>query len=109
MASNSTIYFILSQNGIGIEFLNQWFTHLGEITKELFLAMFFKIARDEGFFEVNKIHVSFLNDRSLLKVMVVLLKMLSGVKPGIIHVFPLVTTLSSGFSWSHLKTEQQIP
>ena len=56
--------------------------------------------------KIDKIHKSLLNDWSLLKVLVVSLKMLGGVKPGLAHAFPLVTTLSSGFSSCHLQNRE---
>ena len=52
--------------------------------------------------KIDKIHKSLLNDWSLLKVLVVSLKMLGGVKPGLAHAFPLV----SGFSSCHLQNRE---
>ena len=102
MASYLTIYNIISQDGIGIEFSNQWFTNPWEITQQLFPTSFHKTAWDEAVLDINKIHKSLLNDWGFHKVLVVSLKMQDGVKPSLIHVFPLVTTLSRGFLWSHL-------
>ena len=103
MTSNPAFYIIFFECCISIEFFDQRVTHLGEIIKELFLAFFFKIDRDEGFLVVSKVHKSLLNEWSLFKVMRVSLIVLRGAKHAIVHVFPLVTTLSSGFSWSHLQ------
>ena len=103
IASNPTIDVIVSEYGIGIEFLNQWFTNPEEITKKLFPTSFFKTAWDEVVIKFDKIHKSLLNNWSLLKVLVVSLKVLGGAKPSLIHVFPLVTMLSSGFSFGHLQ------
>ena len=103
MSSNLAFYVIFFECCICVEFSDQWFTNSEEITKELFPFSSFKTTRDEGFLEVNKVHKSLLNDWSLLEVMVVSLKMSSGAKPILVHAFPLVTTLSSGFLWSHLQ------
>ena len=62
MTSNLAFYEIFFECCICIEFSNQRFTNSKEITKELFPTSSFKIARDEGFLEVSKIHISLLND-----------------------------------------------
>ena len=62
MPSNLTIYFILPQNDIGIEFPNQWFTHPEEITKELFLTLTLKTVWDKVVLQINKVHKSLLDD-----------------------------------------------
>ena len=102
MASNPTIQVIVSQDDIGVEFPNQWFTNLKEISKKLFPTSIHKTAWDEIVLEINKIHKLFLNDWSFVKVLVIQLKMLGGEKQGIIHAFPLVNTLCNGFPWNHL-------
>ena len=102
IAFNPTIVVIVFYYGIGIEFPNQWFTNLSKITKKLFPTSFYRTAWDEVVFEIDKIHKSLLNDWSLLKMVVVSLKVFGGVKTGLIHAFPLVTTLSNGFSSCHL-------
>ena len=103
MSSNLAFYVIFFECCICIVFSDQWFINSEEITKELFPFSSFKTTRDEGFLEVNKVHKSLLNEWSLFKVMRVSLIVLRGAKHAIVHVFPLVTTLSCGFSWSHLQ------
>ena len=56
MASNPTVYNILSQDGMGVEFLNQQFTNPWEITKKPFLTVVLKTAWDKVVLEINKIH-----------------------------------------------------
>ena len=102
MAFNPTVYNILSQDGIGVEFPNQQFTNPWEITKKPFLTSVRKIAWDKVVLEINKIHKPLWNDWSFHKVLVVSLKMLGGAKQRRIHAFPLVSMLSGGFPWSHL-------
>ena len=109
MSSNLAFYVIFFECCICVEFSDQWFTNSEEITKELFPASSFKTARDEGFLNVSNIHKSLLDDQSLFKVMGVSLVVLRGAKQAIVQVFPLVTMLSSGFSWDHLQNRAQLP
>ena len=103
MASNPTIYFIISQNGIGIEFSNQWVTHPGEITKELFPTSILKTTWDKVVSQINQVHKSLLDDWSLLKELTVSLKVLGRAESSIVHFLPLVSTLCNGLLlWSHL-------
>ena len=104
VVSNPTIHFIISQGCVGIEFMNQRFTHFKEITKEFVPTSILKTTWDKVILQIYQVYKSFLNNWSFLEELIVSFKVLGRVEPSIVNFLPFVRTMcSSLLLWSYLQ------